>query len=294
MVGPTAVGKTALAVEVALHFNCEIISADSRQFYREISIGTAKPTAAEMREVPHHFIDNLSIVDPYSAGQFEIEAEAKLRQLFTHKDLVVVVGGSGLFINALAFGLDDIPSTPQEIRAALNQECEEKGLPAMVEKLLAIDPEYAQSVDVKNKHRVLRGLEVFETASTRLSDLQKRKPKTKDFNAIWIGLDLPRATLYQRINQRVDLMLSQGLLEEVELLRPYSHLSPLKTVGYQEFYLPDLTVETAVECVKRNSRRYAKRQLTWFRKNQRVTWFSPQEKEKIFQLITDQIDERTH
>ena len=289
VVGPTAVGKTALAVEIARSFKCEILSADSRQFYREMSIGTAKPTKEEMKGIPHHFIDNLSIKQEYSAGQFENEAIDRLNELFKTNDIAVVVGGSGLFINALAFGLDQIPATPDEVRSTLNKACNEKGISAMIKQLQEIDPKYAASIDLKNKHRVLRGLEVYRSSGKRLSDLQKGAHKSRDFEMTWIGLDLPRAALYDRINSRVDTMIKNGLQTEVDSLINEAHLPPLRTVGYQEFFDPENTSDHAIDLIKRNSRRYAKRQLTWFRKNKEINWFLPHQVNEILSHIENQV-----
>lgn len=292
--GPTAVGKTALSIELAQYFNCEILSADSRQFYKEMSIGTAKPSIEEMNGVFHHFIDNKSIQEEYSAGQFEIEALAALDQIYQKNNVAILVGGSGLFINALTDGLDDIPATPLAIREKLNRECEELGLEEMVKRLRKIDPQYLIGLDLKNTHRVLRGLEVYETTGQKLSDLQLNEKKNRPFKLIQLGLDLPRTELYERINRRVDSMIEQGLVEEVKSLLPFQELSPLKTVGYQEFFEQGFDMEgvqKAIELIKRNSRRYAKRQLTWFRKNQSIRWFHPQNLSEIITHVETQLAE---
>lgn len=296
IVGPTAVGKTAVSIELAKHFNVPILSADSRQFYQEMSIGTAKPSKEEMDGVTHHFINNKSIHENYSAGEYEIDALTTLNHIYQRKDLAILVGGSGLFIDALINGLDDIPSTPESIRQKLNQECEEFGLEEMVKRLEKIDPDYLIGLDLKNTHRVLRGLEVYETTGEKLSELQRKKKKDRPFQVIWVGLELPREELYQRINLRVDLMVKNGLLQEVKNLLPYKDLSPLKTVGYQEFfdeYFSSEGITKAIDLIKRNSRRYAKRQLTWFRKNERIQWFNPNELPSIIDYVHIQLESKS-
>lgn len=294
VVGPTAVGKTQLAVELAQLFSCEIISTDSRQFYKEMSIGTAKPTAIEMKGIPHHFINNLSIKDDYSAGQYEIEALKKLDELFLTNDYTIAVGGSGLFVNALCFGLDDIPSVSSSVREKWNTEWETRGAGYIQEKVKEIDPDYFNKVDINNKHRLLRALEVWEESGKKLSEIQQNKVIERPFNIVFIGLNEERSILYNRINKRVDLMLKNGLLSEVKSLKQFKNLNPLRTVGYQEFYdlsnydkenhtgtsekiefqFENESVKSALELIKRNSRRYAKRQITWFKKMPGITWFS--------------------
>jgi tRNA dimethylallyltransferase len=284
VVGPTAVGKTAVAIELAKKYNCEILSADSRQFYQEMSIGTAKPTTQEMNGVPHHFINNLSIHQGYSAGMFEREALSKLDELYTNHDVAILVGGSGLFIDAVCHGLDDIPKATDETRQKLNLELESKGLEHIQNRVKEIDPIYFESVDIKNYRRLIRALEVFETSGKTLTSFQNLPKPVRPFNCVWIGLDMAREKLYDRINLRVDLMMNDGLLEEVNSLKEFKDLNPLKTVGYQEFYEAE-DVDTALELVKRNSRRYAKRQLTWFRRNKDTKWFKPNEVVQVIKHI---------
>ena len=285
IVGPTAVGKTNVAIDLAKKLNCEILSADSRQFYREMSIGTAKPNIEEMDDVPHHFINNLSISEDYSAGKFETEALAKLEELYQKNKVAILVGGSGLFVNALCFGLDDIPSASAELRGELNSEYEEKGIEALQKKVAEIDPVFYQSVDIYNKQRLLRALEVYTVSGIPLSEFQKNNKINRPFTIAWIGLEMDRATLYERINNRVDLMLKIGLLEEVKSLSEYQNLNPLKTVGYQELYDAfnnNTPLSEAIEKIKQNSRRYAKRQLTWFKKNKEINWFNPNDLKNIY------------
>lgn len=287
VVGPTAVGKTKVAVELAKTFSCEIISTDSRQFYKEMDIGTAKPTTEEMQGIPHHFINNLSIHDSYSAGQFELEALTKLEELFSKSDFAIAVGGSGLFVNALCFGLDDLPPVSPELRARLNQEWEEKGIEYIQRKVQDIDPAYFSGVDINNKHRMLRALEVWETSGKKISDLQKNNTAKRPFHLVFIGLNTERSNLYERINRRVDLMVKNGLLEEVEKLRPHQNLGPMKTVGYQEFYENESSSQKAIELIKRNSRRYAKRQITWFKKTPQIEWFEAGNSDKIIAWVNE-------
>jgi len=295
VVGPTAVGKTTVAIELAKHFQCEILSADSRQFYKEMSIGTAKPTAEEMDDVPHHFVNNLSIEDDYSAGIFEREALDKLDELYKANDYAILVGGSGLFINALCEGLDDIPKASEKTREQLNNELATKGLAYIQNRVQEVDPEFYATVDINNTRRLTRALEVFETSGNTLSSYQNTPKPVRNFDCIWIGLDMPREVLYDRINHRVDSMMEAGLLDEVAKLEKHKDLNPLKTVGYQEFYTTHEVEKTseesinqlgvAINLVKRNSRRYAKRQLTWFRRNKNITWFKPQETEDIINSV---------
>ena len=292
IVGPTAVGKTAVAIELAKKLQCEVLSADSRQFYQEMSIGTAKPEAEEMDGIPHHFINNLSITEEYSAGKFEAEALEKLSELYQKNKVAILVGGSGLFVNALCFGLDDIPSASVELRNQLNKEYEENGLEALQKKVAEIDPVLYQTVDIFNKQRLLRALEVYTVSGIPLSEFQQKKLPERPFNVVWIGLEMERKALYERINQRVDIMMEKGLLEEVKKMEPYQHLNPLKTVGYQEFYdafTNNTSLIEAVEKVKQNSRRYAKRQLTWFKKNQEIFWFNPKDLSNILLAIKSKI-----
>jgi tRNA dimethylallyltransferase len=292
--GPTAIGKTAVAIQLAKHLNTVIISADSRQFYREMSIGTAQPTAEELSTAQHYFINSHSITESFTVADFEKEAIDLLADLFKTKDSVILVGGSGLYIQAICEGFDDIPSAPPEIRERLNNDLAEKGLQYLQEKLKISDPAYFKQVDIHNPQRVIRALEVFEStgkpfSSYRISNLNKRP-----FNIIKIGLDLPRDILYNRINHRVDEMVKQGLLNEVKSLLPYQHLNALNTVGYKELfdYLDGLTeLEMAISHIKQNTRRFAKRQLTWFRRDKEIHWFEANELlfEKLRAFLFDKL-----
>lgn len=276
VVGPTAVGKTSFAIQLAKHLDAEIISADSRQFYREMNIGTATPSAEELRQVKHHFIANLSIHQAYNVSSFEQDALALLEELFQSNDSVVVVGGSGLYLDALAYGIDDLPDASEELRMDLKRLYDNEGIEALQTQLEKLDPVFYKQIDKQNPKRLLRALEVCLTTGKPYSDLRIGEKKKRDFEIRWIGLEQERAVLNERINLRVDLMLEAGLLEEVKQLYPHKALNALNTVGYKEFFLwldGEESFDWAVEKVKTNSRRYAKRQMTWFRKNEDIQWF---------------------
>ena len=287
IVGPTAVGKTSLSIEVAKEFNCPILSTDSRQFYNEMTIGTAKPSDEELAAVQHYFINSRSITDRYTAGMYEEDAIKTLDQIFTYSDYCVAVGGSGLYINALCYGIDDIPAD-EKIREALYNRWQKEGLEVLQKELAVVDPEYCESSDVKNPRRVMRALEAYMITGEKYSTLRTNSRKERDFNIIWIGLEMELEPLYERINQRVDLMMQAGLLDEVKGLYRHKDLKAMKTVGYQEIidHLDGNTLlEEAVELVKRNSRRFARKQFTWFRRNEEISWFSPTQKDAIIQHI---------
>ncbi len=286
--GPTAVGKTAFCIQLASCMQAEIFSCDSRQFYRELSIGTAKPTPEELSLVKHHFINSLSIGEDYSAGDYEREITEALEIYFQTHDTAILTGGSGLFMKAVTHGLDDMPGVPQELRDQLMKEVETIGLHNLTEQLRQLDPEYASKADLNNTQRVVRALEVCLHTGKPFSLWHNKPSKKPAYELIKIGLDLPREILYDRINQRVDEMVQSGLIDEVKNLVPYRNKNALKTVGYKEVfdYLDgqvDLTEMT--ELIKRNTRRYAKRQLTWFRNQDDFTWFSPNDLELSIQYI---------
>jgi len=292
IVGPTAVGKTAMAISLAQYFKTEIISADSRQFYREMSIGTAKPDAEELATAPHHFINSHSIAQDYSAGDFEREALRLLDKLFEQHDVVVMVGGSGLFVRALCEGLDDLPKAGEEVRERLNNEMAQLGIEKMKERLKAIDPAYYQVADVDNPQRVVRALEVFEATGNPMSFYHKKDVDKRPFNILTIGLNMERSQLYERINLRVDCMMETGLLEEVNSLLQFRSKPALLTVGYAELfdYLDgNISLEDAVDKIKQNSRRYAKRQITWFKKYGDTSWFQPTETAAIIAFINSKL-----
>lgn len=292
IVGPTAVGKTALTLELGRQFNTEIISADSRQFYKELNIGTAKPSQEELNQVPHHFINSHSIQDTFSAGDFEKDGLAKIDSLFQRHDLLLMVGGSGLFVNAVIKGMDDLPRPKEGLRELLNQNYKEKGINFIRERLSKIDPVYYKAVDISNPQRMIRAIEVFETTGIPFSIWRKNNKKERNFRTLSIGLNIERNLLYDQINQRVDDMINNGLLKEVETLLPFKEYSPLKTVGYTELfdYIDGkYTLEEAVAKIKQNTRKYAKRQLTWFRKNQNTVWFNPNEIPAVINYIESNI-----
>jgi tRNA dimethylallyltransferase len=277
VVGPTAVGKTTFAIQLAKHLNTEIISADSRQFYREMNIGTATPSIEELSQVKHHFIGNLSIHQNYNVSSFEMDALTLLEELFQSKDSVVVVGGSGLYSDALAYGIDDLPDASEELRLDLKRLYDNDGIEALQMQLEKLDPVFYEQIDKQNPKRLLRALEVCLTTGKPYSELRIGQKKERDFKIRWIGLEQDREQLNKRINLRVDMMLEAGLLEEVKRLYPHKNLNALNTVGYKEFFLwmdEKESFEWAVEKVKTNSRRYAKRQMTWFRKNEDIHWIS--------------------
>ncbi|MEM9389446.1 MAG: tRNA (adenosine(37)-N6)-dimethylallyltransferase MiaA [Bacteroidota bacterium] len=280
VVGPTAVGKTKLAIEIAHYFGTEIISADSRQCYREMNIGTAKPSAEELRRVKHHFINSHSIDDFFSAGAFEKAALAKLDNLFSALNLVVMVGGSGLYVEAVTRGLANIPKINTSIRTELVGELNSKGLKSLFDRLSSVDPEYAPLVDKQNPQRIIRALEVFMGTGKPYSFWRSLDAAKRDFEVISIGLELDREELYKRIDRRMDLMIDKGLFNEADALFQFKDLNSLQTVGYKEIFNYKLGKYDYDECIrllKRNSRRYAKRQLTWFKKNEKTRWFSPNE-----------------
>jgi tRNA dimethylallyltransferase len=276
IVGPTAIGKTALSIKLAQQFHTEIISADSRQFFKEMQIGTAAPNEEELAAAKHHFIHHKSITDNYNVGAFEKDALQCLETLFKTKDVVIMVGGSGLYIDAVTKGLDDFPEVDSFIRETLNSDLESKGLAYLQEQLKTLDSVSYNTIAIDNPHRVIRALEIcIGTGKPYSSFLNKDKSK-RDFKTITIGLTADRAIIYNRINQRVDMMMDAGLLKEVENLLPHQHLNALNTVGYKELfnYLNgDWTLDFAVSEIKKNSRRYAKRQLTWFKKDDSILWF---------------------
>jgi tRNA dimethylallyltransferase len=274
--GPTAVGKTAAAIQLARRFNTVIISADSRQFYREMSIGTAKPTTEELAAARHYFINSHAITESFTVADFEKQSLELLDELFKTNDIVILVGGSGLYIKAICEGFDAIPAVAPEIRENLNSEFADKGITYLQEKLKLADPEYYKQVDIQNPQRVIRALEVFEGTGRPFSSYRLAGINKRPFNIIKIGLNLPRDVLYERINQRVDNMVHQGLANEVKSLLPYRHLNALNTVGYSElfdYFDGKSDLNSAIESIKQNTRRFAKRQLTWFRKDKEINWF---------------------
>ena len=287
--GPTAVGKTALSIAIAKKLGAEIISADSRQVYQELSIGTAKPTSEELRQVQHHLVDMLPLTTTYSAGQFERDALQVANHLFKKDNFVVVSGGSGMYVKGFAEGFDEMPHVPNSIREDLNRELKTKGIEVLQNELEQADPEYYKQVDIANKQRVVRALEVCRATGKPFSAFRNKEPINKrSFQLIKIGLERGREELYNRINHRMDIMLKEGLLEEAKMAYPYRELNALQTVGYQEifdFIEGKYDWEECVRLLKRNSRRYAKRQMTWFKRDEEFTWFHPEEEGKIMDYI---------
>ncbi len=275
VIGPTAIGKTSLAIKLAQHLGTEIISADSRQFFKEMRIGTAVPSKEELATAQHHLIQHKSIHEPYSVGDFEKEALKRLSKLYEKKDSVVLVGGSGLYVDAVVNGLDDFPEVDKKIRERLMDRLNNEGLESLQHELKTKDPEYFKRVDLENPHRLVRALEICQTSGSPYSSFLNQKKANRNFNTIYVGLSAERETIYNRINERVDLMMASGLLEEVKQLLPYKSLNALQTVGYKELFTHlkgECDLEFAVEEIKKNTRRFAKRQLTWYRKNQDVLW----------------------
>ncbi|WP_242093493.1 tRNA (adenosine(37)-N6)-dimethylallyltransferase MiaA [Aestuariivivens sediminicola] len=277
VIGPTAIGKTALSIKLAQYYKTEIISADSRQFFKELSIGTAAPTAEDLKKVRHHFIHHKSIHDDYNVGSFEKEALQCLENLFKHRDVVVMVGGSGLYIDAVTKGLDYFPDIAPEVRDSLNYELETEGLEHLQNRLKALDPATYTSIALDNPHRVIRALEVCLGTGKPYSSFLNKAKDQRDFKTLTIGLQADRDTIYNRINRRVDMMVASGLLDEVRNLLPHQDLNALNTVGYKElfrYFNGEWSLDFAISEIKKNSRRYAKRQLTWFRKNPHIVWFN--------------------
>ncbi len=276
VLGPTAIGKTSLSIELAKAFKTEILSADSRQFYREMEIGTAAPTAEELAAAPHHFIHHISIKDNYSVGDFEREALKKIYDLFQKHQVLILTGGSGLYIKSILEGLDDFPDVDPKIRMELNRIHENEGLLPLQKKLNDLDPTSHKNIDKENPHRVIRALEVCMGTGKPYSSFLRKGKSERNFTAIKIGLTAPREVIYSRINKRVDLMVEARLVEEARNLLFYKDLNALNTVGYKELFdhfEGNSTLEAAVEEIKKNTRRFAKRQLTWFKKQEGIEWF---------------------
>lgn len=292
IVGPTAIGKTALSIDLANHFNSEIISCDSRQFFKEMTIGTAVPDTNELAAAKHHFIQHISIFDDYNVGQFEKDILAKLDELFTKNPVQFMVGGSGLYADAVLNGLDDFPEVDPSIRENLTKILNEKGIEHLQTQLKGLDLTSYENIAIDNPHRIIRALEICLGTNQPYSSF-KNKPKTlRNFNSIKIGLTADRALIYNRINQRVDLMVKNGLLDEAKKLHPYRHLNALQTVGYRELFAyfdGEISLDFAISEIKKNTRRFAKRQLTWYRKDENILWFDFQTSPKN---IKDVISER--
>ena len=294
ILGPTGVGKSDLSVEIASHFNSEIISADSRQFYREMKIGTAVPSEAQMRRVRHHFIRFLSVTEYFSSSLFERAVLELLPSLFKENNIAVMTGGSGMYIDAVCNGIDDIPDINPLVRDKYNLQFKTEGIESLRAELRLIDPDYYSTVDLRNHKRIIRALEIFESTGRRYSEFLTNKRAERDFIIIKIGLKRDREDLYWRINKRVDEMVSCGLEDEAGKLLDQKDLNPLKSVGYREFFdffEGKTTREKTIELIKRNSRRYAKRQMTWWSRDREIVWFSPDNVQEIIEYINGRINE---
>ncbi|MFD2918000.1 tRNA (adenosine(37)-N6)-dimethylallyltransferase MiaA [Psychroserpens luteus] len=294
IVGPTAIGKTALSIKLANHFNTEIISADSRQFYQEMQIGTAAPTPTELAAAPHHFIKHISVENYYNVGAFEKDAIALLKELYTKHDVVIMVGGSGLYVNAVTKGLDELPKVDHDLRDELNNRFKNDGLEGLQFQLKELDPKAYGTIAIDNPQRLIRALEVCLSSGKPYSSFLTSENKKRDFETITIGLTADRDIIYDRINRRVDIMMKEGLLGEVEALLPKKNLNALKTVGYKELFNvldEQWTLDFAISEIKKNSRRFAKRQLTWFKKSEKTIWFDYEtDIEDIINICNDQIN----
>ncbi|WP_299579273.1 tRNA (adenosine(37)-N6)-dimethylallyltransferase MiaA [uncultured Sunxiuqinia sp.] len=286
--GPTGIGKSSLSIQLAKHFKTEIISADSRQIFRELSIGTAVPTPDELNQAPHHLIHSHSIHDDYNASRFESDALDLIASCFTKQDMLVMTGGSMLYVDAVCKGIDEQPDVDHEIREKLTRDFEEKGIEHLRMKLKQLDASYYQQVDLKNPKRLIRALEVCLMTGKPYSSFRKETIKERPFKILKIGLNMEREKLYNQINKRVDLMMAAGLEEEARSIYPFKHLNSLNTVGYKELFAyfdGETSLEKAVELIKRNSRRYARKQLTWLRKDPDIHWFEPHQQEEIICFI---------
>lgn len=299
IIGPTAIGKTSLSITLAQHFGCDIISCDSRQFFKEMKIGTAVPSDEELYSATHHFIQNKSIFDSYSVGDFEKEAIAKLEELFQKNNVQIMVGGSGLYVNGVLKGFDDFPDIDETVRIQINTDFEKLGIDYLQQKLKEFDQEYFQKLTIENPQtlqnpqRMKRFVEVCLGTGKPYSSFIGQKKNLRHFTPIVIGLEADREIMYDRINQRVNLMISEGLLEEAKELYPNKHLNALQTVGYRElfdYFDGNIILEFAIEEIKKNTRRFAKRQLTWFKRKENTTWFDYQtDKKKIIEHIEHQL-----
>ena len=295
--GPTAVGKTALCLDIAQHFGIPIINADSRQIYKELKIGTASPTEEQLAKVKHYFVGSLSLNDYYSASLFEQQTMEILEREFAKSDYALMAGGSMMYIDAVCNGIDDIPTVDDVTRETLKSRLANEGLETLVEELRHLDPEYYEIVDKQNPRRVVHGLEICLMTGKTYTSFRKREKKQRPFRIIKIGLNRDREELYNRINLRVDQMMDEGLLDEARNLYPMRHMNALNTVGYKEMfaYLDGTwTLEEAVERIKGNTRRYARKQLTWYKKDEQIRWFHPDEKENIISYISQDYEQRNN
>ena len=288
LIGPTGVGKTELSLSIAEHFGTCIISSDSRQLYADLKIGTAAPTPEQLARVEHHFVGTLKLTDYYSAAQYETEVMEKLNQIFLEKEVVVLTGGSMMYVDAICKGIDDIPTVDKETRELMLQKYEKEGLEHLCTELKLLDPEYYQIVDLKNHKRVIHALEICYMTGKTYTSFRTQKSKERPFRIIKIGLTRDRNELYERINQRVDEMMKDGLLEEAKKVYPFKDLNSLNTVGYKEIfqYLDgEWSLDFAIEKIKQNSRIYSRKQMTWFKRDADIKWFHPDQKTEIMNHI---------
>jgi tRNA dimethylallyltransferase len=293
LTGPTGIGKTSIGIEIAQYYSTEIVSSDSRQIFKELSIGTAVPNKTELSTVKHHFIHSHSIADNYNASRYETEALQILDKLFAKHDIIILVGGSMLYIDAICKGIDVMPDADPEIRNSLKTKLETEGLESLRLLLKKLDPDYYNIVDLKNPNRIIHALEICLMTGKTFSSFRTNPNKKRPFSIVKIGLNCEREILHERINKRVDLMVQDGLEEEAKSVYPQKELNALNTVGYREWFScfgGDISKEKAIELIKRNSRRYARKQLTWFRKDQQMNWFTPTQTKEIIKCIEKQID----
>lgn len=296
VVGPTGIGKTRLAIDLAKYFNTEIISCDSRQFFDEMKIGTASPSKEELAEAPHHFIGNLSVEEYYSIGQYEKDALKKLDELFENHDTVILVGGSMMYEKAVIEGLNDLPEADEDNQKKLHEILENEGVEKLQEILKELDPKYFEVVDFHNHRRLLRAIDVIWQTNKKYSELIAVSQDSRDFSTIRIGIEAPREDLYDRINRRVDIMMEKGLLEEAKGLEKFKHLTALNTVGYSElfkYFEDEWDLDFAISEIKKNSRRYAKRQLTWYRKADDIHYLQLGYSQEDFDGLIEYINEQT-
>ena len=290
LAGPTAIGKTEIAIQLAEHYNTSVLSADSRQFYKELKIGTAAPTQTEKARCPHYFAGHISMHDYYNVSLFEKDAIGLLNGLFKAQNFVIITGGSGLYIDAVCRGIDDMPEADMKIREAVDVKYREQGIVFLQNELERLDPEYFAVVDRNNPNRMKRAIEVCMATGNTFTSFRVRKNKPRDFNIIKIGLNRPRAELFDRISRRTEQMIENGLEQEVRGLLPYRNLNALNTVGYKEifeFLDEKVTLDQAIENIKTSTRRYAKRQLTWFKRDKDIRWFMPENTEEILRYINE-------
>lgn len=298
IVGPTAIGKTHWAIQIAKHFKTEIISADSRQFYKEMAIGTAVPNKAELNSVNHHFIQHKSIFEPYSVGNFEKETLFLLGELFSKNNVVILVGGSGLYVDAVVNGLDDFPDIKPEIRQDLIEQWHAEGVISLQQELKKKDFKTYQKIDLENPHRIIRALEVCRASNKPYSSFLGQEKTKRPFKTVYLGIQASREIVYERIEKRVDIMMKEGLLDEAKKLVEHRKLNALQTVGYKELfeYLDgNYTLEFAISEIKKNTRRFAKRQLTWYRKNKDIIWIDYDAKKKdVVQKVSEKVNALNH